>query len=134
MKILLYGLAFFLAFPALAQIPEKSPDEREGAYSQKPLCAKILNGSDIALIGTLLTAPQTIESGDKVRHRKNFKLQPGEKADFCATGPFYQGQRLELVLRTAFPVFTCRTKIDREIVLSATRGADGRMTYGANCR
>lgn len=127
-------VALFIPSTAQAQRPTAMPDQREGAYSAKPICAKILNDSDMALIGTLLTAPQILETGDKVRHRKNFKLQPGEKIDFCASGPFHEGQRLELVLRTAFPVFTCRTKIDQEIKLNAKRGADGSIEYSANCR
>lgn len=83
-------------------------------------------------MGTLATAPQKLPSGDTAKHRDNFKLPAGERKQFCAAGPFYQGQRLELILRTVIPLFSCKTKIDREIFLDAKQ-ENGYKKLSATC-
>lgn len=85
-------------------------------------------------MGTITTAPQRLASGDNVRHKDNFTLKAGERQEICASGPFYEGQRLEVILRTIIPLFNCRTKIDRgDIELNVTVKESGFRTLTAKC-
>lgn len=72
-------------------------------------------------MGFIATAGQKMASGDIVKHRENFRLEAGERKQICAAGPFYEGQRLELTIRTIMPLFSCKTRIDREIFLDAKK-------------
>ena len=76
------------------------------------------------------------DQGDKTRHVSTIRLEAAgstdpktgqltDRADICASGPFYPGRQLDLTLRTLFPVFSCKTRIDKgEIVIKAERKAD----------
>ncbi len=120
--------------PALAQpLPSSNTGGKRGEITAKPICSKLTNRSDQTIMGTLSTAPQRIESGDMVRHQDNFKLIAGASKEFCASGPFYEGQRLELTLRTLIPLFSCKTKINREILLYAEEDLDGVKRLSADC-
>lgn len=99
----------------------------------RPICSWLTNRSQQAIIGTLATAGQRLESGDIAKHRDNFRLEAGARKQFCAAGPFYEGQRLELILRTIIPLFSCKTKIDREIFLDAKPDENGIIKLSATC-
>ena len=60
-------------------------------------------------------------------------MAAGTRREFCSRGPFYEGQRLELTLRTLFPVFACRTQINREITISAKPKPSGGFDYEVDC-
>ena len=113
-------LLIVLATPALAQtrLPPASSG-KEGEILEKPICNWLTNRSDQTIMGFIATASQKVASGDVVRHRENFRLEAGERKQICAAGPFYEGRRLELTIRTIMPLFSCKTKIDREIFLDA---------------
>lgn len=117
------------AFPGAPAINEG----REGEITQSPLCQKLINRSDQTIMGTIATAAQTLPSGDSVRHRENFRLEAGQDRQFCTTGPFYAGRRVEIVIRTIIPLFDCKTNLDRPIYLEAKpRLAMTKLT--ATCR
>lgn len=127
-RILLLILIIF-PVPAFAQLyPQK-----DGEITTSPICAMLTNRSNQTIMGTLMTMPQTLASGDSVRHQENFRLEAGGKKQFCTTGPFFEGQRIELVIRTLMPLFTCKTKIDRDIYLDATPQDDGFIKLTATC-
>lgn len=132
MKTALFLLILLCSMPALAQRPLISAG-KEGEILSRPICSWLTNRSDQTIIGTLATASQTIASGDVVKHRDNFRLEAGERRQFCAAGPFYEGQRLELTLRTLIPLFQCKTKIDREIFLDAKEDENGFKKLSATC-
>lgn len=118
------------SFPAMAQY---NPNEgREGEILSSPICSKIVNRSKQTMIGTLSTAPQSTD-GQTMTNSQNFRLEAGEKLDFCAAGPFYKGRRLHLVLRTLIPLFDCKTKIDHEIYLDAKEDKYGFKKLSATC-
>lgn len=119
---------------AFAQPAPPSVNEGiEGEIIGEPICTFLVNRSDQVIMGTVLTAPQTLESGDNVRHRQNFKLAAGAKQQICAAGPFYAGRRLEVVIRTLIPLFTCRTTLSQEIYLDATPVGGGMKKLSATC-
>jgi hypothetical protein len=109
------------ASPAAAQmkLPPAGGTGKEGEILKKPICSWLTNRSEQTIMGFMATASQKVASGDVVKHRENFRLDAGQRKQFCAAGPFYEGQRLELTIRTIIPLFSCKTKIDREIFLDA---------------
>ena len=84
-------------------------------------------------MGTIATASQKLPSGDIAKHRENFKLEAGDRRQFCTTGPFFEGQRVEIIIRTLIPLFSCKTKIDREIFLDARRDEFDMVKLSATC-
>ncbi len=100
-----------------------------------PICFNVRNDANFTVYGNLGTDYYTTPDGIKARHRSNFRLEakgeideegyPADRAEFCSYGPFYPGRKLEFVLRTLFPVFSCMTRIDQgEIVIKGKRKAD----------
>ena len=126
-------LVCLFSFPALAQIAMPPLGGKEGEITSQPICTYLTNRSDQTILGTISTAAQTLPSGDSVRHRDNFRLAAGERKQICTTGPFYEGRRLEIVLKTLLPLFDCKTRIDREIFLDATLQESGFKKLSATC-
>ena len=101
-------LSFFLTIPAYAQMPSR---QAAGEITPQPMCGKLVNRSDQTIMGTIATKSQRLASGDMVAHQENFKLLSGEERELCTTGPFFEGRRLELTLRTLIPLFSCPLKL-----------------------
>lgn len=120
-----------------------------GVFAQdivsEPICFTIRNSADFTMYGNLGTDYYTTPDGVQARHRSNFQLfaagsvdedgYPSDRAEFCSYGPFFEGRKLELQIRTLFPVFSCMTRIDQgEIVLRAERNEDDSgYKYSAEC-
>ena len=138
MRGLLITLLFALSFSSVAMAQE--PD-----IVSDPICFVVRNSADFKMYGNLGTDYFTRPDGIKARHRSNFQLSaagsyddegyPSDRAEFCSYGPFYPERKLELTIRTLFPVFSCKTRLDQgEIVLRATRKADDSgYDYFADC-
>lgn len=118
-------------YAAQAQINVQ--EGKEGEVVANPICGMLTNRSDQTIMGTISTASQKIATGDDVKHRSNFRLSAGEKKEFCTTGPFYEGRRLELVLRTIIPLFSCKTKLGQEIFLDVQSQEGGFRKLSATC-
>jgi hypothetical protein len=131
--MLLCAVLFVPISGAFAQFTHPNTN-KEGEVLSKPICTDLVNASSVTIQGTIATAAQITPDGTSVRHRDNFRLQAGEKKQICASGPFYEGRRLELVIRTLFPLFECKTRIDRDILIRSTVQEDGTRKYSANCR
>lgn len=119
-----------LGFPYAAE-PQKP--SVFGPLSDKPICFKIHNKAPYGVAGTLETASIMRADGIKTKHRSNFRLDKGERVEFCTTGPFYDGTRLNLVLRTLIPIFECKTAIDRDIYIYGRRLDEGGTKTWAQC-
>ena len=124
-------ILLLLTVPAFAQT--SATEGKEGELLPQPLCTYLINRSDQTIIGTISTASQTLPSGDSVKHRSNFKLAAGAREQICAAGPFYEGRRLELVIRTLIPLFSCKTKLDQEIFLDSLPQPGGFRKLSATC-
>ena len=101
----------------------------------EPICFTLRNTADYTVAGNLATAHFQRPDGIVSRHRSNFRLsaagsfndagEPTDREDFCSYGPFLPDRQLLLTIRTLFPVFECKTRIDQgEIVLKGQRRAD----------
>lgn len=123
-------LCCLVAAPAFAQVPSRQP---AGEITTKPMCGKLVNRSAQTIMGTIATKSQRLPSGDMAAHQENFKLLSGEERELCTTGPFFEGRRLELTLRTLIPLFSCYTKIDRTVYLDAKPDDTGFKKLSATC-
>jgi len=114
------------------------------AYAVEPVCFVVRNDAPYTVMGSFTTAYYLNEKGTKARHRSDFQLyasgsydvagHPSDRAEFCTYGPFLLGNKLELSLRTIFPVFQCNTRVDRgEIVITGVRKPDGGTETKATC-
>ena|SRR5688572_12398879 len=112
-----------LSLPALAQdaAPLALPGSADGkGVSPTQICGALVNQTEYRIYGTIATDVAGQKDGFDVRHNDTLRLEKGERIEFCSTGPFYEGQRLALTLKTLFPVFECKTKIDQgDIVITA---------------
>lgn len=127
MRFALFVLALLLIQPVTLLARE------QGEVTVNPVCGMIVNRSGQTVMLTIDTQPQRVRSGDMVRHSENLKLAEGEKREICARGPFYEGQRLELTIRSLVPLFHCRTKIDRDIVIESSPLPAGGRKLSATC-
>lgn len=123
-------LSFLIVPPVYAQVPSREP---AGEITTRPMCGKLVNRSEQTIMGTIATKSQRLPSGDMAAHQENFKLLSGEERELCTTGPFFEGRRLELTLRTLIPLFSCYTKIDRTIYLDAKPDETGFKKLSATC-
>lgn len=129
-----------LGAQALAQQSAQKPD-----IVKEPICFMVRNSADFTMYGNFGTDFYTTPQGGQARHRSSYRLEaagkmdeegnPADRAEFCSYGPFFEGRKLELTIRTLFPVFSCMTRLDGgEIVLRAERKADDSgYDYHADC-
>src|SRR5262245_41115502 len=110
----------------------------------EPLCFVVRNEAPYKIYGNFGTDYYTTPEGKKARHRSNFRLDepgakdeqgnPADRAEFCSYGPFYPDRKLELVLRTLVPIFSCMTRIDQgEIVIKGYKKPEGGTNTYAEC-
>ena len=112
---------------------------------EEPICFTVKNEAAYEVIGSFVTNYYMRPDGVKARHRSNFRLDPVgtmheegyplDAAEFCTYGPFYPDRKIEFVIRTLVPVFSCITRIeDGPIVIHGKRRDDdlGNETW-ADC-
>jgi len=121
-----------LIFSAGLWLPE--PAGAQTGITSSPICSTLYNDAPYTVYGTVLTDAVPTADGQEINHRQVFKLSPGGRSQFCSTGPFYPGGRLEIQLRTLFPIFDCKTKIDREVVIRGRYEDDDTTKTWIDCR
>lgn len=107
---------------------------RAGEISPTAHCFNVINQAPYTVLGTMITDVYVNENGQAARHRSNFNLEAGHASEFCTYGPFYEGGKLELVIRTLVPVFSCKTRVDGDIVIHGRRKPEGGTDTWAVCR
>lgn len=129
---------------ALAQLPASPSSDGAGIVSE-PVCFVLINQAPYKVYGNFGTDYYTDAEGRKARHRSNFRLEeagakdpekgfPLDQAEFCSYGPFYEGGKLDLVLRTLVPIFSCKTKLDQgPIIITGVRKPEGGTDTTAAC-
>lgn len=140
MRYLAFVFALLYAAPALAQTPNNpNPD-----IVSEPICFAVRNEAPYKVYGSFVTDYYPSEDGTQARHRSNFRLdepggkdekgEPSDRAEFCSYGPFLPDRKLELVLRTLVPIFSCKTRVDQgEIVIKGYRKPEGGTDTYAEC-
>jgi len=113
--------------------PVQATTMPDGEISDEPICFNVVNTAPYTVYGTFVTNIYVAEGGTKARHRSNFRLKTNFKSEFCTYGPFYEGRKLELVLRTLIPIFSCKTGITGDIVIHGRRKPKGGADTWAVC-
>lgn len=138
MKHLLQTCAIFcgLCLPAQAIAQE---------ITTSPICFILRNDAPYKVYGELSTNYFTNEEGQRRRHTGSFRLEaagsthpekgyPNDRAEFCSSGPFYDGRQLELTIKALFPIFSCKTNIEQgEVLIKGIRYEDGSSKTWAEC-
>lgn len=109
--------------------PAAPSDDR---FSKEAKCFTVRNLAEYSVIGDVSTDYEDMPSG-RLRHRSNFRLAPKQKSEFCTRGPFYDGEKVELTIRTLVPIFDCRTRIHKEILILGRKKMDGSYDTRAVC-
>lgn len=109
------------------------PMTAEGEVVTTPLCFRVINEAPYMLMGSLYTNFYTDKDRQKARHTSNFRLEPGQSQPYCSYGPFYEGQKLNLVLRSLVPIFSCKTAIHSDIYLRGKVLETGGTQSWATC-
>src|SRR5688500_3789306 len=134
------ALACFWALPAAAQVksdesqlllnpPMIDPPNADGSR-----CFTIWNKDPYTVTGSVNTNYYEAADGTRARANRNFRLTPGKKAQICSYGPFYPGERLELVLRTLVPIFSCYTVAQGEILIQGQFKPEGGTKTWVECQ
>lgn len=108
---------------------------RSQIISEEELCSTIINEAPYTVLGTIASdyfvRPQ---DGIKSRHRANFRIETGGSWHFCSTGPFYEGYKMDLVIKTLFPVFSCKTAVGAgDIIIKGDFLPEGGADTWAEC-
>jgi len=97
-------------------------------------CATLRNMSGQTIMGVVRTAPFKSTTGNVQRHEGTFRLEAEETAQVCSQGPFYDGYKVELTIRTIIPLFTCKTRLSGDIYLRKTETKEGITKLYADCK
>ena len=136
------AVGFVLATPSLAQgliIKDQSQNNlsanagQDGEVTSSSLCFNIINKAPYGIRGSITSDFYTRPDGIRAHHRSNFRLEEKEMTEFCSTGPFYEGRRLELTLRTLVPIFSCKTRADTDVLVYGRMLEDGGTETTAVC-
>lgn len=109
------------------------PMTTEGEVDTQPTCFRVINQAPYTVIGSMQTNFYVDKERRKARHSSNFRLEKGQSQPFCTYGPFYEGRKLLLVLRTFLPIFSCHTMVDADIYIKGEVREDGTTKTWAIC-
>ena len=133
----IFVVTVMTAFPVLAQedlyVTTPTIPEALGEVSDRPQCFNIINKAPYTVFGSINTNFFIRDDGIKTRHKSNFRLNTEDYAEFCTTGPYYDGGKIELVLRSLVPLFSCKTAVTGDIVIYGRRKAEGGTETWAAC-
>ncbi len=110
-----YVSALLLCVLVMAAPQSGAAQEALGEVTDEPLCFSIINEAPYTVMGTLETNYFIRADGVKTRHRENFRLAPQDWKQFCSRGPFFDGRRLDIVLKSLVPLFECRTALYEDL-------------------
>lgn len=141
----LIGLVIItLCFAARDGVAQTKADPGQFLFPPAPLtepanadgsrCFSVWNKAPYTITGTVNTNYYETASGAKARRNQNFRLAPGARQGLCSTGPFYPGARLELVLRSLVPLFSCYTVAQGEIMIHGEIKPEGGTKTWAACQ
>jgi len=127
-----------MAYPALAQddpflVTEPTMPEALGEVIEEAQCFNVINKAPYTVYGSIHTNFFIRDDGIKTRHQSNFRLETENFAEFCTYGPFYEEQKVELVLRSFIPIFKCKTGIEGDVIIYGRRKSEGGTETWAVC-
>lgn len=126
MRTLIFILSVWLIIPAAAKA-------QADKFTATPVCSDLINDTGHAVYGAVETDRADGADGETVYYKSNFRLKAGEKTQICSNGPFFEGGRLTLSIRSLFPLFECKTSLGRPISITAARKESGGYDWHATC-
>jgi hypothetical protein len=117
------------AVPFAPVLPMLEPASPDGSR-----CFNVFNNAPYSVTGSMITDLYAAADGAQGRQRENFRLKPKESVRICSNGPFYPGERLELVLRTLVPIFSCYTVAQGDIVIMGETKPEGGSKTWVDCQ
>lgn len=108
------------------------PPMIEPASPDGSRCFTILNKAPYTVMGSIRTGFVDAADGTRVRKSANFRLGPGARQQACTKGPYHKGGRVELILRTIVPIFSCYVVPQGEVVIHGEIKKSGSRTW-ADC-
>ena len=114
-------------------VTEPTRPSAEGEVTAQPYCFNLVNQASYTVTGNIATNYFTRPDGIRARHRSNFRIEAKDRAEFCTSGPFYDGYKVELTLRTLVPVFSCKTAVTGDVWIYGRQQADGSYKTTASC-
>jgi hypothetical protein len=110
------------------------PPMIEPANPDGTRCFFVHNNAPYTINGSVLSNYYTNLAGLKGRATSNFRMASGEKKQFCTNGPYYNGTRIGLVLRTIMPIFSCYTVAQGTIEVMGEFDANHKSKTWAVCQ
>lgn len=110
--LLAMAATIFFALPAHA---------KDGEVSKQPICFELRNTASYRVYGTISTDYYTTPDGQRAKHHSNFRLEPNNFAKICSTGPFFDGNKLDIQIRTLVPIFECRTALTGPLIIRSEK-------------
>ncbi len=133
-RLFIVALAISVLAEGLAANPARAQDLHEPAETTaQPLCFQVQNTTPYTVWGSFVTNSYTAPDGTLARHHENFRLESRHFAEFCSSGPFFPGRKLDLQLRGLVPIYECRTGIGGPIVIRGQKSDDGGYKTWADC-
>jgi hypothetical protein len=126
------GHLFFLVLFFLFLVPGVRGAQAQ-VFSDTPLCLILNNTTGAEVLGHIETAEHRDANGKLSWHRSNFRLAAGTEQEVCATGPFFDGYKLRLVLKTLIPLYSCKTEMNRTVNIMRVRDSNGIENLVADC-
>lgn len=114
-------------------VTEPTRPSAEGEVTSQPYCFNLINQASYSVSGNIATNYFTRPDGIRARHRSNFRLEAKGRKEFCTSGPFYDGYKVELTLRTLVPIFSCKTTVTGDVWIYGRQEADGSYKTTASC-
>lgn len=116
----------------------------EGEVTEQPICFVLKNTAPYTVITEIATNYFQTADGQRdnytsVMHIRaagsvNEEGNPIDEREICTSGPFYEGRKIRLVIKTLFPIFECKTAIDRgEVIIKGHRKEEGGTETYAEC-
>ena len=131
-----FTLIILLPSPVKADpflVSEEVNEEALGPVIENPICFNVLNKAPYSVFGTIQTAEYVRSDGIKTRHRSNFRIETNHMTEFCSRGPFFEGQKLEIILKSLVPIFSCKTKITGDLIVQGETKPEGGTKTWVDC-
>lgn len=105
-------ISLFLLYPFQGA---EAQNKLEDYLIKEPVCLEIKNEEDRSISGFVETARHPMTGN---RHRSEFRLEPGQSAKACTTGPFYKNYRVYFALKAmSITTFDCYTKVTQPLIV-----------------
>ncbi|MAS86421.1 MAG: hypothetical protein CMH30_00375 [Micavibrio sp.] len=109
-------ICLFLLFPFKGA---EAQNKLEDYLIKEPACLDIKNEEERTVFGFVETARHPMTGN---RHRSEFRLEPGQSAKACTTGPFYRDYRVFFTLKAmSLTMFECYTKINQPLIIKRSK-------------